>query len=39
LATVKHDGQTVDVVALASKNGFLYVFDRVFALLDKPALS
>jgi quinoprotein glucose dehydrogenase len=29
LATVKHEGKTVDVVALASKNGFLYVFDRV----------
>ena len=29
LATVKHDGKMVDVVALASKNGFLYVFDRV----------
>ncbi len=29
LATVKHDGKVVDVVALASKNGFLYVFDRV----------
>ena len=29
LASVKHDGKTVDVVALASKNGFLYVFDRV----------
>ena len=29
LATLKHDGQTVDIVALASKNGFLYVFDRV----------
>lgn len=29
LATVKHDGKTVDAVALASKNGFLYVFDRV----------
>ncbi|MES1258457.1 MAG: PQQ-binding-like beta-propeller repeat protein [Acidobacteriota bacterium] len=29
LATVRHDGKTVDVVALASKNGFLYVFDRV----------
>ncbi len=29
LATVKHDGKTVDMVALASKNGFLYVFDRV----------
>lgn len=29
LVTVKHEGKTVDVVALASKNGFLYVFDRV----------
>ena len=29
LATVKHDGKTVDIVALAPKNGFLYVFDRV----------
>jgi quinoprotein glucose dehydrogenase len=29
LATVKHDGKTVDIVALASKNGFLYVLDRV----------
>jgi quinoprotein glucose dehydrogenase len=29
LATVKHEGKTVDVVAMASKNGFLYVFDRV----------
>ena len=29
LATVKHDGKMVDAVALASKNGFLYVFDRV----------
>ncbi len=29
LVTVKHDGKTVDAVALASKNGFLYVFDRV----------
>src|SRR6185295_7798130 len=29
LATVKNAGKTVDVVALASKNGFLYVFDRV----------
>ena len=29
LATVKHDGKTVDIVALASKNGFLYVFHRV----------
>lgn len=29
LITVRHDGKTVDAVALASKNGFLYVFDRV----------
>ena len=29
LATVKHDGKMVDAVAVASKNGFLYVFDRV----------
>jgi quinoprotein glucose dehydrogenase len=29
LVTVKHDGKTVDAVALASKNDFLYVFDRV----------
>jgi quinoprotein glucose dehydrogenase len=29
LVTVKHDGKTVDAVALASKNSFLYVFDRV----------
>jgi quinoprotein glucose dehydrogenase len=29
LVTVNHQGKTVDAVALASKNGFLYVFDRV----------
>jgi len=29
LATVRHNGKMVDVVALASKNGFLFVFDRV----------
>jgi quinoprotein glucose dehydrogenase len=29
LATVKHDGKSVDIVALAGKNGFLFVFDRV----------
>ncbi|MEO8597649.1 MAG: PQQ-binding-like beta-propeller repeat protein [Candidatus Solibacter sp.] len=29
LSTVKHDGKDVDIVSLASKNGFLYVFDRV----------
>jgi quinoprotein glucose dehydrogenase len=29
LVTVRHDGKTVDAVAQASKQGFLYVFDRV----------
>jgi quinoprotein glucose dehydrogenase len=29
LVTVRHEGKVVDAVALASKNGFLYVFDRV----------
>jgi quinoprotein glucose dehydrogenase len=29
LVTVKHDGKMVDAVAFASKNNFLYVFDRV----------
>ena len=29
LVTVRHEGKSVDAVALASKNGFLYVFDRV----------
>ena len=29
LLTVRHNGQTVDVVAEATKQGFLYVFDRV----------
>jgi quinoprotein glucose dehydrogenase len=29
LLTVKHDGKMVDIVAVAGKNGFLYVFDRV----------
>jgi quinoprotein glucose dehydrogenase len=29
LITVKNEGKNVDAVALASKNGFLYVFDRV----------
>ena len=29
LVTVKHEGKTVDAVALASKNGFLFVFERV----------
>ena len=29
LITVRHNGKTVDAVALAGKTGFLYVFDRV----------
>jgi quinoprotein glucose dehydrogenase len=29
LITVKHEGKKVDGVAVAGKNGFLYVFDRV----------
>jgi glucose dehydrogenase len=29
LTTVQHDGRRVDVVAVASKTGYLYVFDRV----------
>ena len=29
LLTVMHDGKSVDVVAQSSKQGFLYVFDRV----------
>lgn len=29
LITVKHEGKTVDAVAEAGKQGFLYVFDRV----------
>ncbi len=29
LLTVKHDGKKVDIVAVAGKDGFLYVFDRV----------
>ncbi|RZU29718.1 PQQ-binding-like beta-propeller repeat protein [Edaphobacter modestus] len=29
LLTVRHDGTMTDVVALAGKTGFLYVFDRV----------
>src|SRR5665213_3140899 len=33
LVTVKHDGKTVDAVAVASKSGFLFVFDR---LTGKP---
>jgi glucose dehydrogenase len=29
LTTIRHNGRTVDVVAMASKTGYLYVFDRV----------
>jgi glucose dehydrogenase len=29
LLTVRHDGRNVDILAQASKQGFLYVFDRV----------
>jgi quinoprotein glucose dehydrogenase len=29
LTTIMHDGKKVDVVALAGKTGYLYVFDRV----------
>lgn len=28
LTTIRHDGRTIDVVAQASKTGYLYVFDR-----------
>jgi quinoprotein glucose dehydrogenase len=29
LVTVKHDGKTIDAVAVASKNGFLWVFNEL----------
>jgi quinoprotein glucose dehydrogenase len=29
LTTIRHNGRNVDVVAMAGKTGFLYVFDRV----------
>ena len=29
LTTIRRNGQTIDVVAMASKTGYLYVFDRV----------
>jgi glucose dehydrogenase len=29
LTTVRHNGRSIDVVAIASKTGYLYVFDRV----------
>ena len=40
LTTVRHDGQTIDVVAVASKTGYLYVFDRVtgrpWPIVERP---
>jgi glucose dehydrogenase len=41
LTTVQHDGKRVDVVAVASKTGYLYVFDRVtgapiWPIVEKP---
>lgn len=32
LATVRHDGRSVDIVAAPTKQGFLFVFDRVTGL-------
>ena len=29
LTTIRHDGRNIDIVAMAGKTGFLYVFDRV----------
>jgi quinoprotein glucose dehydrogenase len=29
LTTIRHNGRAIDVVAMASKTGYLYVFDRV----------
>jgi quinoprotein glucose dehydrogenase len=29
LTTIRHNGQSIDVVAMAGKTGYLYVFDRV----------
>jgi quinate dehydrogenase (quinone) len=29
LITIQHEGRTIDAVAMASKTGYLYVFDRV----------
>jgi len=41
LVTVKHDGKNVDAIALASKDGFLYVFDRdtgkpLWPIVERP---
>ena len=34
LTTIRQNGRTIDVVAMASKTGYLYVFNRV---TGKPA--
>ncbi len=44
LITVDHDGKKVDAVAVAGKNGFLYVFDRVngeplWPIEEKPVMA
>jgi glucose dehydrogenase len=41
LTTIQHEGKRVDVVAVASKTGYLYVFDRVtgapiWPIVEKP---
>ena len=41
LTTIKQNGKSIDVVAQAGKNGFLYVFDRVtgkpvWPIVEKP---
>ncbi|HUB32327.1 MAG TPA: PQQ-binding-like beta-propeller repeat protein [Bryobacteraceae bacterium] len=41
LVTIQHDGRKVDAIAEASKQGFLYVFDRVtgkplWPIVEKP---
>ena len=41
LTTIRHNGAVVDVVAMASKTGYLYVFDRVtgrpiWPIVEKP---
>ena len=41
LTTIRHDGHAVDVVAVASKTGYLYVFDRetgapIWPIVERP---
>jgi glucose dehydrogenase len=41
LTTIRHDGRSVDVVAVASKTGYLYVFDResgtpIWPIVERP---